>query len=466
MLGAPVSGDVGSAFTRRSMLLGAGGIALAAGLAACTPDRPLGAVGASPTAPSARPTAPRTSPMTPRGWVRTSWSRDPFALGSYSYLAPSAVGARARTVLAEPRGRLVFAGEATSNSAPATTHGALQSGRDAARVIIAERRSGETVLVVGAGFAGLGAASALVKAGFEVIVVEARDRVGGRASTVELDGYLIDLGPSWIHGVTGNPMTELARQSGTRLAPFDYENSVGGDDAAELETERLFARARKADRPYTRALAELVAPNPSPQQQWAITEAIGHEFGADPGELAIAALDEGDDLRGGDALLVGGYSKLVNTLAGGLDVRLGWEVAEIADDGSAVRLRSRAGAELRAAAAIVTLPVGVLSAGSVTFTPPLPDSKRAALAALPSGLLDKLWLSFDDVFWNPDVDVINFIDPVNPGLWAQWVNGYRAFGTPTLLGFNSSRVARTVAGWSDDEVVASASSALRSMRRA
>ena len=94
---------------------------------------------------------------------------------------------------------------------------------------------------------------------------------------------------------------------------------------------------------------------------------------------------------------------------------------------------------------------------------PLERQKCPALAALPMGLLDKLWLTFDDVFWNLDVDIINFIDPENPGLLARWVNGYHAFGTPTLLALNSSSVARRVGNWSGEEVVASAIGAIARM---
>ena len=77
----------------------------------------------------------------------------------------------------------------------------------------------ERIVVVGAGLAGLAAASALARKGLEVEVIEARTRVGGRLHTV--DG--VDLGAHWIHGTEGNPITNLARRVGL---PTVF---VGGD---------------------------------------------------------------------------------------------------------------------------------------------------------------------------------------------------------------------------------------------
>src|SRR5260370_38306679 len=78
------------------------------------------------------------------------------------------------------------------------------------------------VLVVGAGMAGLGAARSLADAGWPVRVIEARDRIGGRVYTNRDWGAPLEMGASWIHGTTDNPLTELAQQARAQLAPTDY----------------------------------------------------------------------------------------------------------------------------------------------------------------------------------------------------------------------------------------------------
>ena len=93
----------------------------------------------------------------------------------------------------------------------------------------------------------------------------------------------------------------------------------------------------------------------------------------------------------------------------------------------------------------------------------LPEEKRAAVDTLGMGLLDKLWLWFPEVFWAADADIIEWSDPDEPGLWSYWVNGYKAFGRPVLLGFNGGDQAHRVAEMTDEQAVDSAMSALRRM---
>lgn len=168
-------------------------------------------------------------------------------------------------------GRLFFAGEATSTSAPATTTGAWESGeRAAAQVSGQVSTTTGPVIVIGAGFAGLAAARALVAAEREVTVVEGRDRIGGRAHTVPFAGGVADLGASWIHGTADNPMTELAADAGTALIPFDYENQIGADEAALKWLEEIAWEASDADDPEVRPLSDLLPTTLTAGQTWAV----------------------------------------------------------------------------------------------------------------------------------------------------------------------------------------------------
>ncbi len=79
-------------------------------------------------------------------------------------------------------------------------------------------------IVVGAGVAGLTAARLLSREGMRVVVLEARDRVGGRVWTDRRGGRATDLGASWIHGTTASPVAAAAEAFGMRM----YEFTVGG----------------------------------------------------------------------------------------------------------------------------------------------------------------------------------------------------------------------------------------------
>ena len=91
----------------------------------------------------------------------------------------------------------------------------------------------ERVLVVGAGIAGLTAANALTHAGVECVVLEARDRIGGRLHTVDVGGSPVDLGGSWIHMPGGNPMSAFARLAGVPCGSADPVPDMVGFDCSE-----------------------------------------------------------------------------------------------------------------------------------------------------------------------------------------------------------------------------------------
>ena len=402
----------------------------------------------------------------PVSFLRTSWSTDPFALCAYSFLAPGPLGTSVRTKLAAPVGeRLHFAGEATSGEAPATTTGALLSGRRAARDILETARDGARVTVIGAGFAGLGCARALADAGMRVRVLEGRDRTGGRTWTRRLAGVPAEMGASWIHSWRGNPVTELLKRTGGRSSPFDYDNTAGTDEAAMAELARHTGKLDAVEDPDTTPVSAVFPENPSAGLRWAANLTYTQEYAAEPGQISVSALEEGTGGRGGDVLLPDGYDRLIDRLRGDVPVRTGATVTAVRHGAGGTTAVLDGGEEIESDHCVVTVPIGVLKAGRITFDPPLPAAKRNAVDALGAGLMDKLWLRFDDVFWDRDADALEWFDPDEPGLWPYWVNGHKVFGEPLLLGFNAGHYAHRLARWSDRRVVSSAMDALRRLHR-
>lgn len=414
----------------------------------------------------------------PVAMVRTSWSEDPWALGSYSYMAVGADPAM-RTALAAPlAGRLFFAGEVTSTGAPATVHGARASGRRAAAEVDETADEGDRVVVVGAGIAGLTAAHDLTAAGYEVVVLEARDRVGGRLDTVRPDGWPIPVerGASWVHDVAASDLANALDGLDVAAVPFSYDGlTVEASGAVLADADRQAAVAGEAvdvaiawageqddDRSLRDALDEsgavgAVGASPAAVAHLLDTEVIT-EVAASPGDLsAWWGLDEGTE--GDDLLVVGGYGGLADDLADDLDVRLAAAVTEVRWSAAAAAVTVD-DEVVDADRVVITVPLGVLKAEGITFDPPLPEDKVAAIATIGMGVLDKVWLRFDEPFWRSDALMWTlFAAPETP--YTEWFNLEPSTGAPVLLALVGGDAAREWAARTDAEVEAAAMAALR-----
>lgn len=352
----------------------------------------------------------------------------------------------------------------------------------AAAVSAPSNRTG--VIVVGAGISGLAAARQLADQGEDVLVLEARDRIGGRIWTSDdWDGAPVDLGASWIHGVDNNPITALAARAGARTLVTDLESTTDylsqgseaeGPKAKALERWReetadaLATYQNNQDRDASmRAVVEreLDWPELSNDAKSMINSALNdyeHEYSGSVRQMSALYFDSDTPINGDDVLFPDGYEQITEFLAAGLPIRTGHVVKHIDWNSSGVTVATTKGT-FRADHVLVTLPLGVLQSGAVTFGPGLPAAKRTAISRLGMGLLNKCYLRFPEKFW-PDTDWLNYVPALDKhGQWAQWINVTRVNGQPVLLGFNAADFGRAIEGWSDTRIVDSAMKTLRTI---
>ena len=334
------------------------------------------------------------------------------------------------------------------------------------------------VVVVGAGISGLTASRALHDAGIDVVVVEGRDRIGGRTHTVDVAGVPVDLGGSWIHNGAASPMLDYVGSLGIeRLPAVTSAIAVNAAVFDRVNGEFPASTARSA---LTGAMAAFAFAGPRVEQLGTgldvarameevlpdVDAAIRRTFGA------LLAMNEGKDddvmsfdfLRRHffdagamheDSMPRGGYRGVVDALAEGLTIQLDTTVARIEDTGDAVTVHTSSGA-IDGSHVLVTVPLGVLKAGAIAFEPPLPTHHTDAIERMGFGVLEKVVIAYDRAAWQVDgaPTHVTIVDEGGPD-WPMILDLSAWYGAPVVVGFATGRRGAALARRPASERIAS-----------
>ena len=342
----------------------------------------------------------------------------------------------------------------------------------------------ERVIVIGAGASGLTAARILQDNGIDVVVLEARNRIGGRTFTDDVAGASVDLGGAWIHGPKGNPLASMLEAYGIPYEKHGYSISVVvGADGKSFSTwamNKAFFRAWQFTRAQDR-LRKMLGPDASvrdglnkwladkgydPDQaaliRYAVEQEVELDYAGPVDTHSLAWISKEEAFGGGDHVPLGGYVKLMDKLAGGLIIHFSNPVEEVVYRVDGVTVKTKGGGKYSGSHVIVTVPLGVLKAGTIAFDPPLPESKRESIARLDMSSLEKVVFLFDEVFWDDfKDDAAMYFNARTPGEYPFFVDITRFAGAPTLVCLYGGRFSKaTQDARSDEEIVAEAMTVL------
>lgn len=400
--------------------------------------------------------------------VRPSrWVADPWTRMAYSYLRVGGAPEHRHLLGTAVDNSLFIVGEATATSAPGTMHGAWQEGVRAATALAPICG---TVAVVGAGLAGLGAASHLRAAGRAVTVYEAASSPGGRARSVAWrDGHVLP-GAMWLHGDRDHPLTPWVRNTGipTVVGTWGDDHDpagnvatfVGGRRLDANEIERLVAladefeeQATAASEPGDVVLASVLDPwldKQTPDDRavlsaWLLGEFEGI-FAADARQGSTRWRREPYVAAGEDAMLCGPTASVFEQIAGELPVVFDTPVRAVRRTDNGWRVDTDA-ASHDVDGVIVTVSVAALD--GIRFVPALPESHRNALDLIGRGREGKVFAVFDEAFWSPLPAFVSAVD----GCWLQtFVDVSVLVGEPALCGFAPHRYVAALEAADDNEI--------------
>ena len=315
------------------------------------------------------------------------------------------------------------------------------------------------IAIIGAGAAGLGAAHALQGSGHSALILEARERIGGRSQTVSLPNNVIfDVGCGWLHSADKNsfvPIAERLRFAIDRTRPPWREQSF--DTGFPLTERQDFIAALDAFYDRVEEAAKSGTDRPAslclePGNRWnPMIDAIsGYVNGCELDTVSVHDLDAYEDTEI-NWRVRRGYGALIAAYGRPCAIALNTRVWRIDHSGKRIRIETSKGT-LTAARVIVTVPTNLIANESVRFDPPLP-AKVDAARGLPLGVDDKVMLALDD-----RDDLLPKDGNLRGATMRSRMGSYhlRPFGTPCIEGFFGGSFARELEDAGDGALAAQA----------
>ncbi len=318
------------------------------------------------------------------------------------------------------------------------------------------------VAIIGAGAAGLGAANALKDSGLSVIVLEARDRVGGRAYTIQASPEIVfDVGCGWLHSADQNSFVGIAELLGFEvnkdLPPWRervFGKAFPQEDRSEFlhALDEFYDRAEEAaetarrsghDEPASRYL--------EPGNRWnPMIDAIStYVNGSELDRVSILDMDAYHDTDL-NWRVRRGYGALVAAYGASCPLALNCAVTRIDHSGQRLRIETSRGT-LTAGKVIVTAPTNLIADEAIRFYPALP-AKVDAARGLPLGLADKVTLALDEPEALPREGNLRGAT-MRTGMGTYHL---RPFGQPCIEGFFGGGFARSLEDAGDGAIAAAA----------
>ena len=312
------------------------------------------------------------------------------------------------------------------------------------------------VAIIGAGAAGLGAAHALKDSGLSCVVLEARDRVGGRGHTImAAPGITFDLGCGWLHSANENSFVKIAEELGFEinktLPPWReraYGKAFPQEERADFirSLDEVFQRMHDAAKTGRDAPADTCL---EPGNRWnPMIDAISTYInGCELDRVSILDFDAYEDTNV-NWRVRRGYGALMAAYGAPLPLAFNCAVTLIDHSAKRVRIETSLGA-LTADKVIITVPTNLIADETIRFHPALPDKVDAA-ANLPLGLADKVMLALDDA------EALPSEGNLRAATMRTEMGTYhlRPFGQPCIEGFFGGRFAKQLEDAGDGAIAA------------